>query len=158
MKFILWRIFYITESFFYLNWLNWLNWLLLDSIKSLLSPCRCSCFRQTSETARNEGREVACIPEKCRGIFNKSSVIHPFRSSGHVLLLLHSCPTGTRGWSRDLHSSLVLSPTWASLSHPLCFRAEGVPYKFFIESISTGVAYRNKLTNVPALFILAQCH
>lgn len=127
---------------------------MLGLIKPFLSPCLYFCFYQTSWTARNGGREVACIPEKCRGIFNKSSVIHPFRSSGHI----HSCPSGTRGWSRDLHSSLVLSPTWASLSHPLCFRAEGIPREFFIESISTGVAYRNKLTNVLALFILAQCH
>jgi len=72
--------------------------------------------------------------------------------STHVLL------GETRGWSRDLHSSLVLSPTWASLSRPLCFRVEGIPCEFFIESISTEVAYKNKLTNVPALFILPRCH
>jgi len=110
-------------------------------------------------TGRKEGCEVVRISEKCRDIFNKSSVIHPFRSSGHVLLLFHSCPTGWDArWSRDLHSSLVLSPTWASLSRPLCFRVEGIPCEFFIESISTEVAYKNKLTNVPALFILPQCH
>jgi len=80
-----------------------------------------SCLYPISfEQVVKKGAKLLASQRNVEAFLTRSSVIHPFRSSGHVLLLFHSCPTGwdARVISRSpfesrplVYVSVVVSPT-----------------------------------------------